>query len=102
MVIVKVPIALVPDSPGVTNVLAPAVRLGDHILLAIRPEHVVFASEGVAGEIMAATFLGERSHYHVRIAGRSEPIAVSGGAPPSGPVHLAFPPERLMGLPTGD
>jgi len=39
---------------------------------------------------------------HVRIAGRSEPIAVSGSAPPGGPVHLTFPPEKLMGLPSDD
>jgi hypothetical protein len=68
-------------------------------LLAIRPEHVGFAPQGLAGEIAAATFLGERSHVHVRIAGRSDPVAVSGNAPPTGPVHLVFPPEKLMGLP---
>src|SRR5690349_10937446 len=79
--------------------LAAGIKTDDHILLAIRPEHVGFAAEGVAGEIAAATFLGERSHYHVRITGRSEPIAVSGSAPPDGPVHLTFPPGRLMGLP---
>jgi len=84
-----------------TNVAA-AIKSGDHILLAIRPEHVRFSVDGLAGEIVAATFLGERSHFHVRIAGRSEPVAVSGSAPPSGPVHLAFPPEKLMALPTGD
>jgi len=81
---------------------APGIKTDDHILLAIRPEHVNFARQGVAGEIVAATFLGERSHYHVRIAGRGEPIAVSGGAPPAGPVYLAFPPEKLMGLPADD
>jgi len=83
--------------------LAAGIKADDHILLAIRPEHVRFASQGVAGDIAAATFLGERSHIHVRIAGRSDPIAVSaGGAPPTGAVHLAFPPEKLMGLPAGD
>lgn len=79
--------------------LAPGVRLGDHILLAIRPEHVRFAAEGVAGEVAASTFLGERSHFHVKIAGRSEPVAVSGQAPAAGAVHLVFPPEYLRGLP---
>jgi spermidine/putrescine transport system ATP-binding protein/putrescine transport system ATP-binding protein len=82
--------------------LAPGIKADDRILLAIRPEHVGFASEGLAGEIVAATFLGERSHVHLRIAGRSEPVAVSGNAPPAGPVHLVFPPERLMALPTDD
>jgi len=79
--------------------LASGIRNDDHILLAIRPEHVGFAPQGLAGEIAAATFLGERSHVHVRIAGRSDPVAVSGNAPPTGPVHLVFPPEKLMGLP---
>ena len=79
--------------------LAPSIRLGDHILLAIRPEHVRFASDGVAGEIAASTFLGERSHFHVKIAGRSEPVAVSGHPPAETEVHLQFPPDHLMGLP---
>ena len=83
--------------------LAAGIKTGDHILLAIRPEHVRFASDGVAGDIAAATFLGERSHIHVSIAGRSDPISISAsGAPATGPVHLAFPPEKLMGLPAGD
>jgi spermidine/putrescine ABC transporter ATP-binding subunit len=82
--------------------LAIGIRSDDHVLLAIRPEHVRFASEGLAGEIAAATFLGDRSHFHVRIAGRSDPVAVSGSAPPAGPVNLVFPPEKLMALPAGD
>jgi ABC-type Fe3+/spermidine/putrescine transport system ATPase subunit len=79
--------------------LAPGIRLGDHILLAIRPEHVRFAPDGVAGEIAASTFLGERSHFHVKIAGRGEPVAVSGHPPAGTEVHLQFPPDHLMGLP---
>lgn len=82
--------------------LAPGIKTDDHILLAIRPEHVGFAATGLAGDIAAATFLGERSHFHVRIAGRSDPVAVSGNAPPAAPVHLVFPPEKLMGLPADD
>ena len=80
--------------------LAPGLKAGDHILLAIRPEHVRFAAEGIAGEIAASTFLGERSHFHVKIAGRGEPVAVSGIAPASSAVHLVFPPEYLRALPT--
>ena len=82
--------------------LAPGITVDQHILLAIRPEHVCFADGGVTGEIADVTFLGERSHFHVKIAGRSEPVAVSGHAAPVGSaVHLAFPPDRLIGL-TGD
>jgi spermidine/putrescine ABC transporter ATP-binding subunit len=80
--------------------LAPGIKTDDHIWLAIRPQHVRFADTGIAGEITASTFLGERSHHHVAIAGRSEPVAVSGTVPASGAVHLAFPPDKLIGLPT--
>jgi len=83
--------------------LAPGIQTGDHILLAIRPEHIAFAAQGVptgvAGEITASTFLGERSHFHIRLPGRGDPVAVSGSAPPPGTVHLVFPPEKLIGLP---
>ena len=83
--------------------LAPGIKADEHILLAIRPEHVRFGASGVAGEIADATFLGERSHFHVRLAGRSEPVAVSGnGAPPDKAVHLVFPSDRLIGLPIGE
>ena len=80
--------------------LAPCIKIDEHILLAIRPEHVRFAGAGLAGEIADATFLGDRSHFHVRIAERSELVAVSGGTAPDGKaVHLAFAPEKLIGLP---
>ncbi|HKQ45053.1 MAG TPA: ABC transporter ATP-binding protein [Rhizomicrobium sp.] len=82
--------------------LASGIKQDDHILLAIRPEHVGFAPQGVSGEITASTFLGDRSHFHVRIAGRSEAVAVSGNPPCAGLVHLAFPPQHLMGLPLAD
>ncbi|HWX90463.1 MAG TPA: TOBE domain-containing protein, partial [Rhizomicrobium sp.] len=80
--------------------LAPGIKVDDHILLAIRPEHIGFSPQGVAGEIVTATFLGERSHFHVRIAGRREAVFVSGHAPPQGAVYLIFPPENLIGLPS--
>ncbi|HKX65239.1 MAG TPA: ABC transporter ATP-binding protein [Rhizomicrobium sp.] len=80
--------------------LAPGIKPGDHILLAIRPEHIRFSAQGVAGEILTSTFLGERSHFHVRIPGRTEPVAVSGQAPLVGTTHLVFPPENLIGLPS--
>ena len=82
--------------------LASGIRQDDHILLAIRPEHIGFAPQGISGEIAASTFLGDRSHFHVRIAGRSEAVAVSGNPPCAGAVHLAFPPQHLMGLPLAD
>jgi spermidine/putrescine transport system ATP-binding protein/putrescine transport system ATP-binding protein len=80
--------------------LSAGLKVDEHILLAIRPEHVRFADAGIAGTVAAATFLGERSHYQVTVAGRNEPVAVSSAAAPSGgTVALAFPPEHLIGLP---
>ena len=81
-----------------TNV-AHGITAGDHVLLAIRPEHVGIAPQGLSGTIAAATFLGERSHFHVKIPGRTEPIAVSGQAPAGESVSLEFPPEKLIALP---
>jgi spermidine/putrescine transport system ATP-binding protein/putrescine transport system ATP-binding protein len=80
--------------------LAPGIKVDEHILLAIRPEHVIFSQIGLAGEIAASTFLGERNHVQVRIPGRSDPVAVSAATTPPRPaVHLVFPPECLIGLP---
>jgi spermidine/putrescine transport system ATP-binding protein/putrescine transport system ATP-binding protein len=74
--------------------------VGNHILLALRPERISLSGGSVAGEIIAASFLGERSHYQVRIAGRSEPVFVaSSGPPPQGPVALGWQPESLIALP---
>jgi spermidine/putrescine transport system ATP-binding protein/putrescine transport system ATP-binding protein len=78
---------------------------GDHILLALRPERIALMESGraggtVAGEIVASSFLGERSHYQVKLAGRGEPVAVaSSGAAPQGPVMLGWAPEDLIALP---
>ncbi|MBV9548241.1 MAG: ABC transporter ATP-binding protein [Alphaproteobacteria bacterium] len=76
--------------------------LGDHILLALRPERITLEGGTVAGEITAASFLGERSHYQVRIAGRGEPVfvAASGPAPP-GAVMLGWNPADMIALPFG-
>jgi spermidine/putrescine transport system ATP-binding protein/putrescine transport system ATP-binding protein len=79
---------------------------GDHILLALRPERIALLASGsgtVAGEIVASSFLGERSHYQVRIAGRGEPVLIAAsGAAPQGPVMLGWAPEDLIALPFTD
>ena len=80
-----------------TNV-APGITAGDHVLLAIRPEHVRTAAQGLAGTIATATFLGERSHFHVKIPGRSELVAVSGQPPAGETVSLTFPSEKLIAV----
>jgi spermidine/putrescine ABC transporter ATP-binding subunit len=73
---------------------------GDHILLALRPERITLTGGNVAGEITAASFLGERSHYQVKIAGRAEPVFVAApDAPPQGPVALGWNSADLIALP---
>jgi hypothetical protein len=77
--------------------LTAGIKEDDHILLAIRPERVSFADAGVAGEVSSATFLGERNHFQVQIAGRREPVAVSAAsAPVRQAVRLSFPPQHLI------
>jgi len=76
------------------------VALGDHVLLALRPERIALTGGTVAGEIAAASFLGGRSHYHVRIAGRREPVFVAASGPaPQGPVLLGWNPADVIALP---
>ncbi len=78
---------------------------GDHVLLALRPERIALADSGrgggtVAGEIAAASFLGDRSHYQVRIAGRDAPVFVAASGPaPQGPVLLGWQPADMIALP---
>jgi len=77
--------------------------VGDHILLALRPERITLQGGNVAGEIAAASFLGERSHYQVRIASRSEPVSVAAaGAAPQGPAMLGWASESLIAVPFTD
>jgi len=77
-----------------------AIAAGDHVLLALRPERITLSGGTVAGEIAAASFLGERSHYHARIAGRSEPVFVASSGPaPKGPVMLGWNPADVIALP---
>ena len=71
--------------------------LGAHVVLVGRKLDKL---HGVAGEIVASSFLGERSHYQVRIGGRSEPVFVaSSGAAPQGPVMLGWNPADVIALP---
>ena len=84
------------------------VAVGDHVLLALRPERISLVESGaaggtLAGEISDASFLGDRSHFHVRIAGRAEPVFVaSSGAPPQGPVMLGWDTANFIALPFVD
>ena len=55
--------------------------VGAELLLALRPEKIALSADGVPGAVMgtvnAAAYLGERSHYNIQIAGRTEPVSVS-------------------------
>lgn len=73
--------------------------VGAHVLLALRPERITLQGGTVAGEIAAASFLGERSHYQVRIAGRREPVFVASTDTPRGPVMLGWNPADVIALP---
>ena len=59
-------------------------QVGTEVTVAVRPEKIRVRSEapdestsGPCGDIEAAAYLGDRSHFHVRVAGRDEPIAVA-------------------------
>jgi spermidine/putrescine transport system ATP-binding protein/putrescine transport system ATP-binding protein len=79
------------------------IKVDEHILVAIRPEHIFFAVGGVEGEIQGSTFLGERCYFDVKIAGRGETVAVSRRAEPEGKtIRLSFSADQIIGLKAGD
>jgi spermidine/putrescine ABC transporter ATP-binding subunit len=75
------------DVQALGRVTAPcgdeALTQGESICLAIRPERIALSrtkpENGIAvrGEIQNAAYLGERSHYYVRVEGLETPVAVS-------------------------
>jgi ABC-type Fe3+/spermidine/putrescine transport system ATPase subunit len=57
---------------------------GDNVLVAIRPERIFLADQkpngdgnAVEGMLDNATYLGERSHFYVRVDGIEQPVVVS-------------------------
>ncbi len=60
-----------------------ALSVGQSILAALRPEKIVICSEkpesghAVQGRMDATAYLGDRSHFYVRVEGVDNPIAVS-------------------------
>ncbi len=91
-------------------------RMGARVLLAIRPEKMAIELTGAAtapsdnrlpGTLVAAAYLGERSHYQVRVDGSNEPIAVAaqneGPEPPAhhpgASVTLTWPADAMIVLP---
>lgn len=85
---------------------------GDRVQLAIRPEKLqlldtqIQNSNCVEGRLENSAYLGERSHYYVRIQGQDTPVAVSaqnqsrvgGGDHISRPVWLTFENDAIVVL----
>ena len=58
-------------------------RPGDAVVVAVRPERIQFGNGSVpgdnrlAGDLIARSYLGDRNHLYVRVAGLVKPIAVA-------------------------
>ncbi len=85
---------------------------GASVLLALRPEKIALsaaaATNSVKGTVMAAAYLGERSHYNIDVPGLNEPVSVatqnvgeiaSQGHEPGDTVHMTWPPGAPLVLP---
>jgi len=80
---------------------------GTKVLIAIRPEKLVLAGQGVAGTIAAQAYLGERNHIQVRVDGIAEPVAVAQQNQdrarehhkPGDAVHLSWADDTFVVLP---
>ena len=93
----------------------PEAQPGARVLVAVRPEKIAVleqapgaAVNAVRGRIGAAAYLGDRSHFHVRVAGLETPIAVAtqnlkptlGHSHPAGEeIWLTWPREAVVLLP---
>ena len=89
-----------------------ATSAGAYVLVAIRPEklklHFDAPGEGVnivEGRMGPTAYLGDRSHFHVLLAGRDQPVAVAvqnmessveGLASADRPVWLSFSSESVV------
>ncbi|MCR9127020.1 MAG: ABC transporter ATP-binding protein [Rhodobacteraceae bacterium] len=106
------------DTEGLGAIPVPAETLtapdGAEVQVALRPEKFALSPDrpddgamSVQGHLTTTAYLGERSHYYIRIAGKSEPIAVSspnlarfnGGSSQSDtPVWLSWSPQSIVVL----
>jgi ABC-type Fe3+/spermidine/putrescine transport system ATPase subunit len=99
------------DAGPIGIVRAPAGdAVGTKVLLALRPEKIVLSAEAgdVKGTVVAAAYLGERSHYNIMIAGRDEPVSVAAqnagrdhaqGHATGDTVYLSWAADALVVLP---
>ncbi len=86
--------------------------VGAKVLVALRPEKIALAAEAmpgaIRGTVVAAAYLGERSHYNIAIAGRAEPVSVAAqnatkivtrGHAPGDAVWLSWAADAVVVLP---
>ncbi len=80
----------------------------DCALFAIRPEKIALDNSNglVKGTVATAAYLGERSHYMIRVEGLAEPVAVASQNvgktqvhSPGDTVHLSWAPDAVVVLP---
>jgi len=112
---------LVIDTDGFGSVTTSGERAdfaseGDKVLVAVRPEKLNLYSERkngaqVEGAVATSAYLGDRSHYYVRISGCEKPIAVAaqnydrhveGYLSEGVPVWLGWSAESLIVLPRNE
>jgi ABC-type Fe3+/spermidine/putrescine transport system ATPase subunit len=92
--------------------LAASEPAGSKVLLALRPEKIVLSADAVPnavkGSVIAAAYLGERSHYNIAVAGMAAPISVAGqnatkavtrGHAPGDAVYVSWAPDAVVILP---
>ena len=103
------------DAKGLGRIEVPAgarsVNAGDKVQVAIRPEkidlgeaHPESGVQAVEGTLENAAYLGERSHFYVRVDGLEQPVAGSAqnrqnGAAATGdtrPVWLSWAPDSVV------
>jgi spermidine/putrescine transport system ATP-binding protein len=90
------------------------VHQGDAVVVAVRPEKLMLSPErndscaGVRGMMTAATYLGDRSHFYVSVAGREKTLAISAQGPSAAsmqfmergsPVWVSWTDDSLILLP---
>lgn len=87
------------------------IRQDGDVLIALRPEKIAMSTQqsadSVAGRVVAAAYLGERTHYTVAVEGLREPIFVADqnaqiaarASVPGDAVHLSWSADDLVVLP---
>ncbi|MEI9995660.1 MAG: ABC transporter ATP-binding protein [Rhizomicrobium sp.] len=94
------------ETPPLGRVRVAGGAAGTRVLVALRPEKIVLGSDGVAGTIASAAYLGERTHYAVALPGRAEPVLVATQNAGAGhghavgeTVHLSWRDDAVVVLP---